>query len=300
MTAEARLDLEAVASALERAFPDLTDIRPCRLLGSGFHNTAIETAGRIVFRLGNDDGGPERYAQEFKVLPGLSTLLPVAIPVPHWFIERSEDFRRGVIGYRKIEGEAFEPGRRYPDQLAEETAEFLVALHKIPVGVGRAIGLRDGLGRRGYEETWRRVEPVLKPRISGEELACLSLWFEEFIADDSLFEYEPAVIHTDIWQENILVDGGGHLVGVLDFDHVGIGDAAQDIATLRHLGADFAEAVRHHYVRARPHLDPEFDHRAQRLWEFREFEGIDWAIEMDNAEELDDAIGKLRRGPIFR
>jgi aminoglycoside 2''-phosphotransferase len=295
-----RVDLDATAAAIERAFPDLADIRPCRLLGSGFHNTAIETAAGIVFRLGNDESGPERYAQEFRVLPALSELVPAPIPVPRWFIERSDDFPRGVIGYRKIQGEAFEPGQRYPNALAKEIAAFLVALHTIPVEKGRAIGLRYGLGRRGYEETWARVKPVLRDRLSGEEHARLGPWWEGFTTEDSLFEYEPAVIHTDIWQENILVDGEGHLAGVLDFDHIGIGDAAQDIATLGHLGAEFAEAAREHYVKARPDLDQHFHHRVQRLWEFRELEGIDWAIEMDNAEELDDAIRKLRTGPIFR
>jgi aminoglycoside 2''-phosphotransferase len=292
-------DPAGFADALERAFPDLTDIRPCRLLGSGFHNIAIETAGGVVFRLGNDDSGPKRYAQEFRVLPALSELLPAVIPVPRWFVRKSEDFPRSVIGYRKIEGQPFVVGGQYPDDLAEELAAFLVALHTIPVETARKIGLTNDRGKRGCVAAWSRIRPALRGRITEGEYRRLSAWWDDFNADDSLFEYEPAVIHTDVWQENILVDDAGHLAGVLDFDHVAIGDPAQDIAYLRHLGDDFPDVVRRHYGEARPDLDPQFDHRVDRHWEFRELAGVDWALENDDEEELRDAIRKLRWGAIF-
>ena len=37
----------------------------------------------------------------------------------------------------------------------------------------------------------------------------------------------------------------------------------------------------------------------RRRWELLEFEGVRTAAELDDADELDETIAKLRTGPIF-
>jgi aminoglycoside phosphotransferase (APT) family kinase protein len=199
-----------------------------------------------------------------------------------------------VIGYRKIQGDPVKPGERYTNGLADELARFLAALHAVPVKRARGLGLSAVAGRDGYRGTWARTEPLLRERLSRGQYAGVAEWWDGFIADDSLFQYTPAVVHTDIWQENVLVDEAGHLAGVLDFDHIGIGDPAQDIAALGHLGSEFASAAREAYAKVAP-WGNELERRAHTLWDFRALEEVDWAIEMGRDQAIAEAVARLSR-----
>jgi hypothetical protein len=46
-------------------------------------------------------------------------------------------------------------------------------------------------------------------------------------------------------------------------------------------------------------LDAGFPHRLLRLWGLREFFGVQLAVRQADAAEFDDAVRKLRRGPIL-
>lgn len=48
-----------------------------------------------------------------------------------------------------------------------------------------------------------------------------------------------------------------------------------------------------------PSLEEDFELRVQRLRELGEFWGIAGALDLEDREELDDALRKLRRGPIL-
>jgi hypothetical protein len=47
-------------------------------------------------------------------------------------------------------------------------------------------------------------------------------------------------------------------------------------------------------------LDEYFESRMQHLWEAREFDGLHHAIKFNNPLEIDDAIRKIRQGPILK
>jgi hypothetical protein len=46
-------------------------------------------------------------------------------------------------------------------------------------------------------------------------------------------------------------------------------------------------------------LDAGFPHRLGRLWELRDFGGLQFAVRFDDPVELEDAIRKIRNGPIL-
>ncbi|HLO15995.1 MAG TPA: hypothetical protein VK206_14275 [Anaerolineales bacterium] len=57
--------------------------------------------------------------------------------------------------------------------------------------------------------------------------------------------------------------------------------------------------VIHDYQSLGGELDENFEYRMQRLWEVREFEGLHYAIKFNDPNEQNDAIHKLRHGPIL-
>lgn len=94
-------------------------------------------------------------------------------------------------------------------------------------------------------------------------------------------------------------DAARMVVGVVDFEDAALGDPAQDFSTQLHLGAGFAGLVIEAYLKAGGKLNQSFQHRMRRLWELREFTGLQFAVRFDDPVELAEAIGKLRAGPIL-
>ncbi len=122
--------------------------------------------------------------------------------------------------------------------------------------------------------------------------------------------YTPALCHGDLWYENILVDdrsaadgaadgAATTVAGVVDFEGAAVGDPARDFATGFHLGAAFARAVLGAYQELGGVLDDGVEHRVRRLWEAREFDGLAFALQHDDAAEIRDALAKVRAGPIL-
>ena len=112
--------------------------------------------------------------------------------------------------------------------------------------------------------------------------------------------YHSVVLHGDLWYENILVDEPVHTVtGILDFEAMVIGDAAADFASLLYLGKPFVAQVLQFYADATGSLDENFVHRLNRWWELRDFGGIAYSVQYNDAAELADSIRKICEGPIL-
>ena len=143
--------------------------------------------------------------------------------------------------------------------------------------------------------------PYLRTALPAADYDPLARWWDAMLTDPRMEDYTPVLTHGDLWYENLLVDEGLRtLTGVLDFEDAGVGDPAQDFAILRHLGTTFTGQVIAAARAAGGRFDPGFAHRLDRLWELREFDGLAFALEIGAEAETDDAIRKLRHGPILR
>ncbi|MDQ2743094.1 MAG: phosphotransferase [Chloroflexota bacterium] len=294
-----------IGRALRELFPDLGIAEPIHVLGSGFRSTVIEVAGEIIFRLGRNPEAEVGYARELRLLPALQPHLPITIPRPHWHAGPSPQFPFGVMGYLKVPGAPLQPEMlRHADQssLAAQVARFLQALHRFPIERAVALGTPRRQPHGSEIQSWRDdVLPVLRGSLCREEWLRVARWWDTFLLDRSLGRYSPALIHGDLWYEHLLVDESRQrITGVLDFESAAIGDIAQDFATQRHLGMRFTNLVMGAYQAAGGGLDEGIGHRVQRLWELREFGGLAFAIRTNDEAELEDAIRKLRAGPVLR
>lgn len=250
-----------------------------RHFGSGFDNIVRETEDGWILRKARSSRERGTLARQFKFLPRLAKRVPVAIPVP-------ESFENDELAYRKISGEVFQPStldRPATQQLAYEIAAFLTSLHSVAI-----VDCIDwGISQRGRTEELLDLVDESLPALTGREREQITTWRKNL----SERSYIPALIHGDLWYENMLIDrDSGRLTGILDFDRACIGDPAWDISTQLHCGEEFARAVfdRYHAGTA--------DHwiRAHQLFPLRAFEGLAWAIRNNDKAEFEESLGKLR------
>lgn len=279
------MNVEELTRLLRARFPELR-IEPLRLLGVGFGNTVVETADGIIFRFARSERAAAGHELELRLLRQLVGRLPVEVPDLQWRVEPDTEVPFGAVGYQKLGGEALrsEDANR---AFAREVAAFLRALHDL----GGIQAAKASDERAALREA---TLPVLRERLEHREVDRLERWWADILADDDFERFEPVLRHGDLWNENLLVEDG-RLVGVLDWGAAAIGDRAEDFAPLRHIGTAFTDALLDAYG-----ADETIRHRARRHWELRELYGIRAALELDDEEELDDGIAKLRAGPILR
>jgi aminoglycoside 2''-phosphotransferase len=297
-------DLTRIERALQRLFPDL-EIVPIRELETGFGSLVVETRDGVIFRVARHARAAEGHARGVRLLPVLGPRLPVRVPQPEWRVEPgSPDFPFGAIGYRKLVGAPLTPGwlaRHDINQTASEMAAFLVALHRVPLEAIEEAGLArpDGDGN-SFAALRRHVMPVLRDLLTPTEYRIVSRWSEDFLSDPTLERFGAVLRHGDLWFGNVLVDeGSGSVLAVLDWTNAAIGDPAKDLARQLHLGKRFAASVLQAYEARGGNTGPTLRHRIRRHWELLEFVGIRTAVELNDPDELNETVEKLRAGPIL-
>lgn len=293
-------ELDRIARGLVSAFPDLDSVWPLRLLAEGFSSTAVETSAGIVFRIARSEAAGACYEKEALNLPLLQPHLPVAIPEPYWYTPSSRDFPHGVIGYPKLSGTPLEPDDlQTMDEaraVASQIGEVMAALHRIP---HHEVRLEDDTEQQALWTAQRDlVLPALQDALLPDEYQAVLDWWDDFLADEGMTYYTPVVRHGDLWYGNMLFEGQ-RMVGLLDFEALALGDPAQDFVPQLYLGETFLDLVVDAYQGAGGALDADFRHRLRQWFAVREFGGLQWSIEHDDAEEFADSIMKIRRGPIL-
>jgi len=299
-------NLDAIGSNLSAAFPQLSNIEPLRVLGVGFRNIVVETSEGIMFRIGKNQDAATGYAKETWLLPYLRPRVPVAVPDPRWYAGSSDRFPFGVMGYRALPGAPLQPAHLAGtdlSRLASGIAAFLLALHRIPVDEALALGLAGPADRMAELEALRDdILPPLRATLPSQDYDAVRQWWDRFLGDKTMRQYTPVLQHGDFWFGNMLVDktlASLALVGVIDVEHAAVGDPAQDFATQLHLGVDVADRIIDAYHLLGGTFDAAFGYRMQWLWELRAFDGLGFAVRHADLMEFEDAVRKLRSGPIL-
>jgi aminoglycoside phosphotransferase (APT) family kinase protein len=172
--------------------------------------------------------------------------------------------------------------------IAQSIAEFMAALHSVPVEDAVSWGVPAENRTARLLAAADRVLPFIHQDMRGA--ACT--WREQFIE----MPHPNVPIHGDLWYENILIDPQtGRVSGILDFDATSIGDPAWDLATQLHCGQPFAKLVFHAY----PFKDATLWGRAEALFRLRPFEGLDWAVRNNDTAEFGDGLRKLQEAGVL-
>jgi aminoglycoside 2''-phosphotransferase len=303
-SADSMLDLQRLGEGLRASFPKLNSVTPVRVLGYGFRSVAVETAEGLVFRVARNQAAAKRYTIERKLLPALQGRLPVQVPNPQFYAGPSKQFPFGVIGYQKLPGMSLSPEMltdSNQQHITSDVAAFLLALHRFPVQEALQLGLLGSQTRRAELESIRDIVlSALQQLVKHNEHGIVATWWDDFLRDPTMETYSPVLQHGDLWYENILVEREPpRVVGVVDWENAAVGDPALDFSTQLHMGKQFADMVIRTYCDAGGVLDATFNHRMQKLWELREFGGLSFALQANDTAEIQDALRKLRKGPVL-
>jgi aminoglycoside 2''-phosphotransferase len=207
-----------------RVFPEL-GVRTLDAIGAGWTFHTYEVNGEWIVQLPRNDYASERLLEQIERLPSLARELSTSIPSPV-FVSRDPP----AMGYRKLDGIAAD---RAPDGLwPERLGRALYDLHSVPP---EFIGLRAKTAEQVRSErrpACDRLSDVVVPRLEPKDRDRAEALVGSFLDEDRLWRFAPCVVHGDLAPEHILVSKTGDLVGILDWEEVGVGDPASDFVWL--------------------------------------------------------------------
>lgn len=231
--------------------PDFA-IHTARQIDLGQFNVVLCINDKWIFRFPKSPTVAGEVAREIAYLRKLQGRLPLPIPDP-LHIAYHEDKSLAYMGYKMLDGDPLLRGRfatltdkKIREQLANDLVNFLKVLHSIPPK-----SVLDHARVDDSHATWSQwyvdFKDKLYPFMRSDAQEAVSASFEKALADESLWQFEPVLIHGDFGTGNILYKNG-HIVGVIDWTFLEWGDPAQDLgALLSSYGEDFVKLVIERY-----------------------------------------------------
>ena len=246
------MDIQFYRSALARQYShlDLTGFRP---LGEGGGCHVFETDSGLAWRFLKRPDWADCLDLEIRLLPELHDA--VSLPLPHFEYVSDRAVSPRFVGYRKIEGVAFERARWAAcrtDQPLRQLACFLTELHRFPVERAQAAGLAIPTSddrRAEWQHRGNQIRQHVLPLLNEQQRVWAMRTLSDLMKDDALFDYTPTLCHSDLWAEHILFDPAREtLTGVIDWESTRIGDPATDwTAVWLDHGDDAVERLLTHY-----------------------------------------------------
>jgi len=204
-------------------FPEWGGLPVTAVQSWGTVNALFRLGDRLVVRLPRIASGVAGVEHENKWLPLIAPYVSVAIPevravgVPNKLFPYPWSIRTWVEGSNPASGtEAEDSG------LALELTRFIGDLRSLDVSP--APKAYRGGPLTEWDESVRTAVNELGGRV--DVVSALKAWERSVQAPQ--WEDSPVWVHSDLMPGNLLVSGD-HLVGVIDFETVGVGDPACDL-----------------------------------------------------------------------
>lgn len=192
-----------------------------------------------------------RLETEFMVLrafaPGIRAELPFLMPTVAGTV------RQGALStfvYSHLAGttRSVEELTAGPEGLAREVGAALAAIHDLPQSL---VSNADLPSYTPNEFRQRRLNELDQAATTGKIPPVLLRRWEHALEDVSLWRFNPCVVHGDLHEDNLLVDGD-RVTAVTGWTDLRIGDPADDIAWLVASNEQgFVDAVLRHYASSR-------------------------------------------------
>jgi len=192
-----------------------------------------------------------RLETEFMVLrafaPGIRAELPFLMPTVAGTV------RQGALStfvYSHLAGttRSVEELTAGPEALAKEIGAALAAIHDLPRTL---VSNADLPSYTPNEFRQRRLNELDQAATTGKIPPVLLRRWEHALEDVSLWRFNPCVVHGDLHEDNILVEGN-RVTAVTGWTDLRIGDPADDMAWLVASNEQgFVDAVLSHYTSGR-------------------------------------------------
>ncbi|QFF99934.1 DUF1679 domain-containing protein [Psychrobacillus glaciei] len=225
---------QGAAKIIERQFPQLKPVKAV-VLGKGFDNLVFLVNNKFVFRFPRREFAAELIQTENKLLPVLSSLLPIPIPYPIYqgVLEGENPWTYG--GYKSLPGET-------PKRLSEEQrmksaiplARFLRVLHNFPLNETKELQVPfDQIGRIDLNKRRpmfkKLLEEAFEKNLIQKDMYQL---LQEFLTSVKSLstDQRQTLVHGDLHIRNMLVDEEGKVSAVIDWGDTHIGHPAIDLS----------------------------------------------------------------------
>jgi aminoglycoside phosphotransferase (APT) family kinase protein len=221
---------------------------------SGKHNTSyyVQGAGQeLVLRISPpDDAGLLFYERRMMAQePQIHSLLRADTTVPVAQILVYDNSRqwldRDCLLMERLPGRPLSEvdlPRRQLESVLEQVGAYLAQMHALVADRYGYLGAHQPMAP---QPTWVEAFALMWHKLLDDVVACGGYSQEEAEAMRRLFNvYRPhfdravpaALLHMDVWSQNILVDNGGHVTGLVDLDRALWGDPEIEYAVLDYCG----------------------------------------------------------------
>ncbi|MEV4414693.1 phosphotransferase [Catellatospora sp. NPDC049609] len=235
--AEHEVGAEQAAALIAARFPELAGLAVTPL-ATGWDNTVHLVGEEWVFRFPRRAIALPLLAHETAVLPRLAGRLPLPVPCPEFVGEPAGGYPWPYWGARLVPGvELADSGLPDPQRVAAaaDLGAFLRTLHDpaLAVAVAAAVVLPVDPMRRGDAAV---RAPMARERL--DRLAAQGTWQPDPAVHALLDAAEPlgwpdgspVLVHGDLHQRHLLLDGSGRASGVIDWGDVCLADPALDLS----------------------------------------------------------------------
>lgn len=142
---------------------------------------------------------------------------------------------------------------------AESLGAAIAALHAVP----RAAAIEAGMAPNTVAEVRQKLRNDLD-RVNGVFEIPAARWddWQAWLADDSYWPLETAVVHGDLYAGHVMVEADGRVTGMIDWTEARLGDPAIDLTGhIKGFGVDSLPGLVEAYRAAGGHVWPRFiDH----------------------------------------
>ncbi|QDY90584.1 aminoglycoside phosphotransferase [Arthrobacter sp. UKPF54-2] len=235
-----------------------------------------------------------RLETEFLVLraftPGIRAELPFLMPTVAGTVRQGE---LSTFVYSHLSGatRSVEDLSDGSAALAKEVGAALAAIHDLPHSL---VSNADLPSYTPNEFRQRRLNELDQAATTGKIPPLLLRRWEHALEDVSLWRFNPSVVHGDLHEDNLLVDGD-RVTAVTGWTDLRIGDPADDMAWLvASNDQDFVDTVISHYSASRREApDAHLLRRAALSAEFALAQYLVKGLAAGNQEMTDEAESML-------
>ncbi|MCF7952505.1 MAG: aminoglycoside phosphotransferase family protein [Spirochaetales bacterium] len=245
---EIKLEYEHI-NQIKRAIPDLK-IDDFDINNDGMFNDIIIINQDRIFRFPKFDWILEQMDQEKKCLSLLEDISEMS--VPRWTSYGN------FVGYERIPGEPLSRSiilsqpKNIQKKWAKQLALFLKQMHSIPKEHIQQKGIERSLTYHTYNDwliLFDEVQQELYPYLNNFTQQRIEELFHHIIGDNTFMDAEEVLVHGDLQAYHILYSPSEKdITGIIDFGTAGLGDPANDIATIMNqYGESFTALMSDYY-----------------------------------------------------
>ena len=213
----------------------------------------------------------ELEIQVLKSLSAFSARLGFEIPQK---VGETRDLSTGnrVLVFKYVHGNPIDTRRmNAAGAITQSIAKAISTIHSLPIELVQ----NNGLSEFSPAENIRlRVAELDRAMQSGQVPPILLQRWEEALSDVSLFKYQPVVVHGSLAVETVL-EKGGEVSGILDWQKVQLGDPALDFGWLANESPELLESILLNYQLSRTSADGNI---AKRAALYAELEWVRWLV----------------------